>query len=159
MFRRISILLITALVGQIGMGPLFAQQQTGSSRAPTRVPVTIALVDQLPQADAPFMVQRRPDVAPHDVILLRSTADAKQLSEAIHALLVIRQAGGDTATSRATMRMRPQQPQQGARPEFPWVPRVMADLRRAEPKQIAGVGTVRAVEIWLPPQHRRGARR
>ncbi len=162
MFTRTSPLLITVLAFLAGGQPLLAQQ-TRSPRAPSRVPVTIALVGSLVRADLPFVVQSRPDMAPHDVILLRSDAGSDQLSEAVRTLLVIRQASGDTATSKATLRMRPNQAQRGAqrqaRREFPWVHRVIADLRRAEPREIVGVGTVRAVEIWLPPQQRRGSRR
>jgi hypothetical protein len=147
MFTRTSPLLITVLAFLAGGQPLLAQQ-TRSPRAPSRVPVTIALVGSLVRAD---------------VILLRSDAGSDQLSEAVRTLLVIRQASGDTATSKATLRMRPNQAQRGAqrqaRREFPWVHRVIADLRRAEPREIVGVGTVRAVEIWLPPQQRRGSRR
>jgi hypothetical protein len=151
------LLLAAALFTLSGTGEVRGQQASPSNR-PTRVPVTVVLLDQLPQADAPFLVQRRPDVSPHDVILLRSNATREQLSDAIRALLVIRQVGGDTATQRATMRMRPDQVRSGPRREFPWVSRVLADLRRAAPQEVAGYGNVRAVEIWLPPQHRRGTR-
>jgi len=134
-----------------------AQQTAGGK--PTRVPVTVALVDDLTPSGVPFVIQRRPDLAPHDVILLRADATADQLSDAVRSLLVVRQAGGDTALSPATLRMRPRGPQpRGERRALPWVPRVFADLRRAEHRDIAGIGRVRAVEIWLPPQRRRGAR-
>lgn len=137
--------------------PAVAQGQ-GAARAPTRIPVTIALVDREPSGGETWVIQRRPDIAPNDVILLRSTADAGQLGEAVRTLLVVRQADGDRAVERRTLRIRPEQRQRGGR-AFPWVPRVLADLRRAEPREIAGVGTVRAVEIWLPPQHGRTATR
>lgn len=132
-----------------------AQQQAASARQPTRVPVTLVLVDDLPRSEVPFLVERRPGVAPHDVILLRSDATPEQLSEAIRTLLVIRQVEGDTTSRRATMRTRLRQAHAGPRREFPWVSRVLADLRRAPPEPLAGYGEVRAVEIWLPPQRGR----
>lgn len=113
-------------------------------------------MDRLPQPGVPFLVQRRPDVAPYDLILLRSDANAEQLSEAITTLLVVRQAAGDTATTPGMVRIRREEQSRGARPAYPWVPRVLADLRRAAPREVAGIGTVPAVEIWLPRQHRRG---
>lgn len=157
MTRRALPLLAAALFALPGTGEVRGQQPTSPGR-PTRVPVTIVLVDQLPHADAPFLVQRRPDVSPHDMILLRSDATREQLSDALRTLLVIRQVGGDTAAQRATMRMRPDQARSGPRREFPWVSRVLADLRRAAPREVAGFGNVRAVEIWLPPQHQRATR-
>jgi hypothetical protein len=103
-----------------------AQQTAGGK--PTRVPVTVALVDDLTPSGVPFVIQRRPDLAPHDVILLRADATADQLSDAVRSLLVVRQAGGDTALSPATRRMRPRGPQpRGERRALPWVPRVFAD--------------------------------
>jgi hypothetical protein len=133
-----------------------AAQQT-TPRQPTRVPVTLVLVDELPAADGAFRVQRRA-FEPRDVILLRSDATRDQLTDAIRALLAIRQFDGDTPSRLGAMRMRPHQTHTGARREFPWSGRVLADLRRAEPQDVAGIGRVRAVRIWLPPQHRRSTR-
>lgn len=131
-----------------------AQRPAG---APTRVPVTIVLMERPAPSDAPFGIQRRVGLEPHDVIMLRSDATGDQLSDAVRSLLVIRQGGGDTASASATMRLRPRGSQgaPGSRRAFPWVQRVLADLRRAEPREVAGIGRVRAVQIWLPPQRRR----
>lgn len=157
--RRTPFLLIAvALIFAASACPAMAQQNA-VPRAPTRVPVTIALVEgALPENEA-WVVQRRPGASPGDVILLRSTVDAGQLAEAVRTLLAVRQADGDRPTVGRTLRIRPQQRQRGAPREIPWIPRVWADLRRAEPREVAGVGTVRAVDIWLPPQHRRGTAR
>jgi hypothetical protein len=116
--------------------------------------VTIALVEQLPQPDAPFVILRRVDEAPHDVILLPADADAQQLSLAVQALLTTRFVAGDTAKSPATIRVRPRSGEGGAHRQFPWIARVHGDLHRAAHQQIAGVGSARAVVIWLPPQRR-----
>jgi hypothetical protein len=125
-------------------------------KASTRVPVTIALVERLADANAATMILRRADIAPYDVILLRSNASGKELSKAVLDLLAIRGIAGDTARSTATVRIRPQWNTVGRTgPELPWAHRVVADLQRAEPRSIPGIGTVRAVEIWLPPARRR----
>jgi hypothetical protein len=127
--------------------------------APRRVPVTVASVERLPVTGAPFAVIRRTNASPRDVILLPAGADAKLLSEAVQALLVARQAGGDTAVTPATLRVRPQRGRTSQRPVLPWAQRVLNDLRRAEARPVEGIGVVPAVEIWLPAQMRRGPRR
>lgn len=134
---------------------LSAQQATRPS-APTRVPVTIVLVDQVPMSAGMYVVQRQPKMTPHDVILLRHDATVQDLSEALHTLLAVRQADGDTSSTSRLLRPHPQQPARTRR-EFPWVPRTFAELRSQRPRTVAGVGTVRAVEVWLPPV-RRGRR-
>ncbi|SOD03031.1 hypothetical protein SAMN05216486_10748 [bacterium JGI 053] len=131
--------------------------QQAAARQPTRVPVTLVLVDQLPASDGAFRVERR-RVEPRDVILLRSDASRDQLADAIRTLLAIRQMDGDSASRLGAMRMRPHQTHAGPHRPFPWSGRVLADLRRAEPQDVAGVGRVRAVRIWLPRQRRRATR-
>ncbi len=126
---------------------------------PTRVPVTVVTVERLPVPGAPFVVLRRADASPRDVIVLPAGADAKLLSEAVQALLVARQAGGDTAAATATLRVRPQRGRTSQRPVLPWAQRVLNDLRRADARPVEGVGSVRAVEIWVPAQTRRSPRR
>jgi len=129
-----------------------AGQTSGAPGAPTRLPVTVALVERLPVPDAPFVVLRRTDVAPRDVILLPASADARLLSEAVQMLLVARQVGGDSARSNATLRVRPQSGRTSPRRVFPWAQRVLSDLQRADSRPLDGVGFVPAVEIWLPRQ-------
>lgn len=145
------------LAALFGTSTASAQAPRASS-PPTRVPVTIALVEQLPHPDAPFVILRRVDEAEHDVILLPADADAQQLSLAVQALLTARSVAGDTAESPATIRVRPRSGDAGAHRQFPWIARVHGDLRRAAHRQIPGVGSARAVVIWLPPQRRRGDR-
>ena len=136
-----------------------AQQPTTRGGTTTRVPVTVMLLDRLPAPGAPFVVVRRPDLTPSDLILLRSDASSEELTNAIHSLLVVRQAGGDLPASSAIMRMRAGQPRTSEVRQFPWVQRVLSDLRTAEVRQVEGIGRGRAVVIWLPPQGRgnRGA--
>jgi len=116
----------------------------------TRVPVTIALADQPLRRGAVFEIRREAEGVPYDVILLRRDADAEQLSIALRALMKIRQVRGDVPTSSAVMQTRRHGTRQDARNAFPWAQRVLDDLRTAAPKQLRGVGTLRAVEIWLP---------
>jgi hypothetical protein len=157
MLSRILAVLATALTIFPAPGAAQAPRAPG---APTRVPVTIAVVERLPVPDAPFVVLRRTNVTPRDVILLPAGADAALLSEAVQMLLIARQAGGDTAAAAATLRVRPQRGRTASqRPVLPWAQRVLADLRRAAARPVEGVGQVPAVEIWLPPQTRRGAPR
>lgn len=140
--------------------PLQAQPQ-----APRRVPVTVVLADQLSRPDAPFVIQRRANSRPGDVIVLRSDATPSQLSDAIRALMTARQAGGDSASVTGTMRMRPHasssavgargRPAGGRMPRnvFPWADRVLRDLRQSPVREVAGIGRVKAVEVWLPRQN------
>lgn len=84
------------------------------------------------------------------------------LSRAIMDLAVIRAESGDTVrkgvTPSATMRVRPSQDTPPHAPrELPWAQRVLDDLRGARRRDIPGVGTFPAVEIWLPPQRGRPA--
>jgi hypothetical protein len=138
---------------------LQAQEGNTQRQIVMRIPVTIALVERMPDEISPAVILRRPGATPHDVILLRSsTASGKHLSDAIVQLLTIRVLSGDTALANATMRVKPREGAQGQiRREYPWVQRVFNDLRKAEPQSLTGVGTVRSVQIWLPPQ--RGRRR
>jgi hypothetical protein len=147
-----TIILAAALFVGVA-GEAYAQQS-----APSRVPVTIVLAEQPLPSGAPFIIQRRPDQTPQDVILLRADATADQLSDAVRSLLTIRHASGDVPAAQATMRMRPQDARTTRR-AFPWVQRVLGDVQRAAYQDVSGVGRVRAVEIWLPRQNRRTARR
>jgi hypothetical protein len=136
-------------------GSLHAQSDV-RGRPATRVPVTIVEVERVPKGNAAFMIQRRSDGAPRDVILLRAGANASELSEAIRTLLMVRQATGDTASTTATFRARPpggQHPRERA--PLPWVGRVLSNLHNSEVREVPGHGRAKAVQIWLPAQHRR----
>jgi len=149
------ILTTAVLAAGLVLGASWLPAQQG---APNRVPVTLVLVERLTQSGAPFVIERRPDLTPRDIIVMRADATPDQLSDAVRSLLTIRQAGGDTATARGTMRMRPQSVAVGGaqRRALPWAARVLSDLQAAAARDIAGIGRVRAVEIWLPAQARGG---
>lgn len=149
MHHKLPRLLWIALLIFVANSPLASQQGT-VSRPPSRIPVTIVLLDELPQREEFFVVQRRASVRPHDVILLRRNANPVQLSEAIRTVLTARQMSGDVPQHDVTIRRRPHRPEDAKPAEFPWVPRVMADLRASEFRQVAGIGEVKAVQIWLP---------
>lgn len=123
-----------------------------SAQHSRRVPVTVALVDRMPVPDAHIVILRRPGMTPQDVILLpRIGASPRMLSHAVRAMILARQNGGDVPATGQTMRVRLRD---NTTPGIiPWTTRVINDLRRAEPLPISGVGTVSAVQIWLPPQH------
>ena len=146
--RRIAILALFA-----GAIPAKGQQAGGSGRpVPTRVPVTVALIDELPAAQAPFALLRRTAAEGGDVIVIPSDADANLLSEAVRALLTVRRHQGDHAAQGGMMRVtgRTSRP-----PALPWASRVLGDVRRTSPAPVPGVGTARSVVIWLPPQRPR----
>lgn len=130
-------------------------QEARAGRA--RVPLTIALVTTLPHPGAPFEIIRRPTGADRDVVLVTGGATAETLSDAIRGVLTARYASGDTAANATVLRVRPQTVD--LRPVYPWATRVLADLQRAPLRSVDGVGTVRAVRIWLPAHRHRPARR
>lgn len=116
----------------------------------TRVPVTVALADRPLRRDAAYEIHREADGVPHDLILLRRDSDAGQLSTAVRALMRIREVRGDVPTASAVMQTRKKEAREDARTPFPWAQRVIDDLQTAAPKELRGVGSLRAVEIWLP---------
>jgi hypothetical protein len=144
-----TFLLVIVALGGTAPDTAAQQPRRGATR---RVAATIVLVDSITQPDAPFVVVRRPGSTPADLILIRTGVDAAGLSDAIRGLLNARRANGDFAGFAATFRVRPQQRGVSARPAFPWAARVLNDLHRAEPREISGMGRLRAVQIWLPRQ-------
>jgi hypothetical protein len=152
---------LTAVLVTAGMAaaPRLPAQQAQAPVRPTRVPVTVALVDSLP-AGAPFRILRRADATPRDVILLAAVASADDLSGAVKELLLMRRLQGDTARATGVMRVRRPQggpPAQAQR--YPWTARVLNDLRTAPRMPVSDLGMVPALEIWLPPQRGRAPAR
>jgi hypothetical protein len=150
-----------ALLLTLSHAPMHAQEQGGrgqSEHPPTRVPVTVALQDTTNQS-ASYRILRRADAAPLDVIVLTGKSDAVTLSDAISDLLLVRRVQGDTAKGDGAVRLRRSRPNANSArvPRYPWTQRVVNDLRHAEVQDVRGVGRVRAVQIWLPPQNRRSA--
>lgn len=133
-----------------------AERGESSEHRPTRVPVTIALRDTT-NPSAGYRILRQAGDAPLDVIILIGKADAVTLSDAISDLLLIRRVQGDSASTDAVIRLRRSHLDPGGVrvSRYPWAHRVVNDLRRADVRDVHGVGTVRAVKIWLPPQRNR----
>lgn len=144
--RRLALLALYA-----GTVPVEGQAQGGSSgrSAPTRIPVTVALVDELPASQAPFALLRRSANQGGDVIIIPASAEADLLSDAVRALLTVRRHQGDQATQHGVLRVTART---NRRPALPWAVRVLADVRRTLPQALDGVGPVRSITIWLPPQ-------
>lgn len=140
--------LAAVLAAALGFTPAAAQQQP---LQPSRVPVLVAVVDALPHSGSAFLIERHRNRNPGDVILIGPDATAHDLSEAIHALVLIRRHAGAQVTSSGTMRVRPAGNVRRRSP-LPWAARVIADLKHAARRDVPGVGVVSAVEIWLPRQ-------
>lgn len=157
LLRWSATLTVLALSG-IGE-PLLAQTALGVSGRSPRVPVTVAIVEEFVLADAPFVIHRSPGRAQQDVILLRADADEHTFSEAIRALLLSRRHGGDAPTTQSLLRTQRPPNGYGTLATLPWASRVLTDLRVANPTHLEGIGTVKAVEIWLPRQNRAGSPR
>jgi len=128
-----------------------AQEQPTTSR----VPVTVAVVDHLPDPNIPFSVQRR-SRAPHNMILLGSKSTARDLSAAISQYLLAHQAMADgiSVPAETGIRIRGHGTPSVSTSEIPWAERVFNDLKRADQVEIPGLGRVAALVIWLPSQSR-----
>ncbi|HEX8830312.1 MAG TPA: hypothetical protein VF705_04055, partial [Longimicrobium sp.] len=118
-----------------------------------RVPVTIALWDQLPAPDSvPAVILRRGTAAPRDVIALRRRATPGQLAAAVMRLMVIRDRMGDTAHADVLFRLPNAHgmPKGKGRREELQAGRTLARLRAAPAQVVSGVGRVPALEVYLP---------
>jgi hypothetical protein len=121
-----------------------------------RTTVAIALV--APQNDplADAIVERRPDALPHDVIMLADNSKSPAaLASAIHALKTVRLATGDIPAKHQIITIRTAQfPRTwGSRLRFNAINK-FEELRSSQPRELSGVGTVRATNIFLAPSSR-----
>lgn len=145
MRKLICLLMLAAGVAALPWTVSVAQQTQG---ARGRVPALVAISPAMEGAETRFRLARFGGNAPRDVILLTPDADAADLTQAVEALLVVRRHSGDVATADVTLRTR--QPQRAR--VLPWAARVVHDARAAAPRQIPGIGRLRAVQMWLPAQ-------
>ena len=138
----------------LGQAPADTQRISKSGERLRRVSVTIVLVDTLPTGnDLPAAILRRKDRSPRDVILLRRDgATGAHLSAAIFQLMIMRDRAGDTASSNAMFRLPRAKgsPKAWERTEQVRADRALARLRRSSPREIPGVGRVRAIDLYLP---------
>lgn len=147
-----AVLRVIAMTAALAASPLAAQQPSAAraeNRPSMRVPVTVALVETLPGGIRRFEIVRDPQA--RDVILLPENASNADLSAAVHTLFMTRLRSGDAASQ--STRLRSNGPVPGR--NIPWAGRVLRDLRHAPTRSLAGIGTARAVDIWLPATHRR----
>ncbi len=149
-FALLGVALAAAVFG-VGCRPLSAQAAKQQEIA-RRVPVTVALTNQMPYRDAPAVILRRATAVPHDVILLRRNgASGAQLSAAVFQLLVLRERDGDTASTDGVYRViAPQGPAAWRGSEERTAGRTVSRLFSAPAREISGVGIVAATELYLP---------
>jgi hypothetical protein len=144
---RKLMLLVMTVIASVPFADRWTTLYAQEARA--RVPAWVAISPEMEGSANPFRLARFAGRAPQDVILLAPGADAATLTQAVDALLAARRAAGDEAESDALLRV----PQAGQRRrELPWAGRVIDDARAAAPREIPGIGRVRAVRIWLPAQ-------
>lgn len=144
---NLSMLLVVAAI--------VTSEANGQVERSSRVPATIAMVRDFSESREAFIIRREAGDKPTDIILVRETISAAQLSDAIRTLVTIRHVTGNVPTANATVSMRRTQARKGERKTLPWVGRVLGDLREAALGEVAGVGQARSVTIWLPRQKER----
>jgi hypothetical protein len=167
--KRVIAPMLTALAAVAVAGRIDAQQDNQHSHPPSaaverqlarRVPVTVALVRDLPAKDAAAVIVRRPDAVPRDVILLRrATANGERLLAAAAHLITIRRRAGDVPVEAGTFLVR-EAAASGrlARRSLHTADVVVGRLRVSTPRDVPGIGLVRAYEIYLPSKAMRAAR-
>lgn len=164
MMRCMQLALVAVLLpsfslrAQASMKPEGTIHSQNHRTTPSRVPVTVALVDELPGDGDRALVLRRHDQTPHDVIVLkRSVADGALLSSAVLTLLVAREIAGNAPRESSMLRVN-----QTAAPvawrasEQRRADRVVSRARGAPPREVAGLGLVSAVDIYLREDALRG---
>lgn len=131
-------------------GTASAQADRSSPRAQSRAPILLAVVDTLPDTAPRFRIIRLPGESAREAVLLPSDATPELLTQALEALRMIwvhdkgSQPGELLRLNGGKAETRPHR-------AVPWAGRVLHDLREAHRRQIPGVGSVRAVQIWLAP--------
>lgn len=136
-----------------------------------RMPVTVVLVDSLPQLRAVHnyvaVISRRPTADPSDVIMLpRDAASGQALDAAVRTLLSARATHGDQpshyrtrAVQEITIGVRTSQPgQEWARRYAELSQRIVDSLRRAPRQHIRGIGNVPALRFSPPMPSASGKR-
>lgn len=140
--RRMLLLLVMAVL------PL---STPAAAQAGSRAPAVVVISSDSQAGDTPFRIARFAGKAPRDVILLSPGADAAILTRAVEALLAARRQTGGHANTDAMLRVRPRSGATRRPPaNLPWAARVVEDVRAAAPREVPGIGKVRAVQIWLP---------
>jgi len=152
MIVRITVALLSVAV--VSSMPALAQQPRPTAGV-ERVPVTVVFREPPAAAAASYTVLRRASQTPRDVIVLVGPATGQTLTDAVRTLLYARMAEGDTTARDGVVRTRQSHSANHHANPYPWAERVVHDVQAAPQREVSGVGRVRAVEIWLPPQRMR----
>ncbi len=138
-----SLLLLLGLAAKSAMPHRLSAQQTRRD-AEVRAPFTVALVPTTGATNAAWVIVRRPETEPHDVILLdASAANAQHLTEAFVNLMIARRKDGVTPGHRLVLHAGPSHAAKPVR----WSAGVISSLKAAQPSAIAGVGTYPNVSV------------
>lgn len=147
-----TLVAFSALIGLLAL----SEPARAQARSP-RLQVTVALVDRLPQtvASDPALVVRGQAGREREIILLpAASADAESLASAVFTLLLARQLERDHPRAGGLLRVRSRTfPAAWARSEIPRAARVIERLRGAPLDEFPGIGTARALDLYLPRAH------
>jgi hypothetical protein len=141
---------VLSLGGVLLSGAASAQADRSSPGAQSRAPVLLALVDSLPDTVPRFRLIRLPGESTREAVLLPSDATPELLTQALETLRMV-WVHDEGSQPGEMLRLKGGTAETHRRRAFPWAGRVLHDLHEAQPRQIPGVGSVRAVQIWLTP--------
>ena len=131
-----------------------AQARSGESASRARVPVTIALVDELPAPGVGAVIVRNATQPPRgDIILMTpNSASARQLSAALATLLITWEADGRSPHRDATIKVVNRRgPAAWFDTEERRAESVVRRLRRAPARRVGPLGQVPAVSVQVKP--------
>lgn len=119
-----------------------------------RISVMVVLVDSLPVSGTGAIIQRRAQIAPHDVILLTPrSATARQLSAAVFTLLTVHAITGNEPAENAFVSVNSREgPYAWIETEERRAEGIVRQLRRKTPAYVPGYGFVRSVRLTVPAQ-------
>jgi hypothetical protein len=136
-----------------------AQPDHGTGRSAPRIPVLLAVVDTLPDAEPRFRIVTLAGESARDVVLLPENATPELLATAVETLRMVWAGAGDASyTPTGMFRRAPGETETRSPRMLPWGERVINDLRHARERHVPGVGHVRTVQIWLAPMPAAAAR-
>jgi hypothetical protein len=123
-----------------------------SAQQSGRYPVTVAIVDALPDSKAGAFILRQAGNTPADFILMtRESATARQLSAAVFTLLAVREVDGLIASRNATIRVPNREgPAAWIETEERRAEGVVRRLRNLPEHDVPGLGRARALRLALP---------
>jgi hypothetical protein len=142
----LSVTLIAALGARAG-----AQVAAETSAARRRLPVTIALVDSLPDSTVGAVILRRGNQS--DAILMtRNSANARQLSAALATLISAWHFTGKNANRDATIRVESRDgPAAWENTELVRAEQAIRNLRRRPVRHLPGIGNGQALVLLIRP--------